>query len=448
MRKEKEMSNVEKVVQANPTKEFFVNMLVRDILLKQAIIELIDNSIDGAKSIRENDEYDGLWIKVIFDEEKFVIEDNCGGIPLDIAANYAFRFGRSQNRETSGKETTGIFGIGMKRALFKIGNNFSIYSKTTTTDFKIDLDVEEWVSKDTKNWDFEFTSYNENMNNDIATTGTRIEVKNLKKEVASELSDVSFQKEVVDHVQRRVGLDIVHGLTIEINNTKLIGNNILMINNDEIKPIKEKYFDDDVEVKILAGIAPRNGTKYLPENAGWYIYCNGRLVVAADKTSLTTWKDMENKSSGVVFHNDYAAFRGCVYFNSSKPEKLPWNTTKTGIDESSFVYLKAREKMLEIFKILKEALDEIKKTTKEQDDGVEESIAIMKGTEMTKDNAESIPTNRELSVRSVKITTEPKVNINYKELKKDADIIKELLNVKSYKEVGEKTFDYFKDMEC
>lgn len=31
-----------KMIKANPTREFFVNMLVRDILLKQAIIELID----------------------------------------------------------------------------------------------------------------------------------------------------------------------------------------------------------------------------------------------------------------------------------------------------------------------------------------------------------------------------------------------------------------------
>ncbi len=76
-------------------------------------------------------------------------------------------------------------------------------------------------------------------------------------------------------------------------------------------------------------------------------------MVAADKTSLTTWKDMENKSSGIVFHHNYAAFRGIVYFSSKHPEQLPWNTTKTGIDETSLVYLRAREKMLEIFKIVK-----------------------------------------------------------------------------------------------
>ena len=43
-----------KMIKANPTREFFVNMLVRDILLKQAIIELIDNSIDGARACLKN----------------------------------------------------------------------------------------------------------------------------------------------------------------------------------------------------------------------------------------------------------------------------------------------------------------------------------------------------------------------------------------------------------
>ena len=49
-----------KMIKANPTREFFVNMLVRDILLKQAIIELIDNSIDGANFIAK-----GLFDKLL-----------------------------------------------------------------------------------------------------------------------------------------------------------------------------------------------------------------------------------------------------------------------------------------------------------------------------------------------------------------------------------------------
>ena len=351
----------EKKVKANPTKEFFVNMLVRDILLKQAIIELIDNSIDGARKIKDNNDFEGLSIEVNFNNEKFSIKDNCGGIPLDVAENYAFRFGRPRTKKVEEAETTGIFGIGMKRALFKLGNFFTINSKTKTTEFEIELDVEKWVADDNTNWDFEIASYKENMNNNICDTGTFIEVTQLHDEIASELATTSFENEVIEHVQRRVGLDIAHGMSIIINGKNLVGNNVALIDNTEIQSIKETYEDNGVNVKILAGIAPREGSKYKPENAGWYIYCNGRLVIAADRTSLTTWKDMENKSSGVTFHNDYAGFRGIVYFTSKYPDRLPWNTTKTGLDETSLLYLRAREKMIEIFKIVKNVLDEIKK---------------------------------------------------------------------------------------
>ena len=41
-------------VHAEPTKDFFISMLTRDLDLQDAIIELIDNSIDGIK--RNGDE--------------------------------------------------------------------------------------------------------------------------------------------------------------------------------------------------------------------------------------------------------------------------------------------------------------------------------------------------------------------------------------------------------
>lgn len=439
---------MDNIVKASPTKEFFVNMLVRDILLKQAIIELIDNSIDGARNVRKNNQYSGLKICVKFDKSKFVIEDNCGGIPLDVASNYAFRFGRPKTVESGNTETTGIFGIGMKRALFKIGNNFSIHSTTKKTEFQLDLDVKEWLKKDDSDWDFSFSSYEENMNNSEEDIGTKIEVTDLNSEIAEELNSEEFEKEVIEHIQRRVGLDIAYGIVIIVNDKTLVGNNISLIDNEEIQPVKEEYQDGEISVKILSGIAPREGKTYPPEKAGWYIYCNGRLVVAADKSSLTTWKDMENKSSGIVFHNNYAGFRGIVYFSSKHPEKLPWNTTKTGLDETSLVYLRAREKMLEIFKIVKNILDDIRKNTGEKDDGIEETIAKMHGTEMTIENVNKVKENRSVSIKNIVVTTTPNVSINYKKPKEEVEELKRILGVKSYREVGEKTFEYYKDAEC
>lgn len=437
-----------RVVHANPTKEFFVKMLVRDIMLKQAIIELIDNSIDGAKKISQKNDYSGLKIEISFDKNRFSIKDNCGGIPLSIAEDYAFRFGRPEAIKNSKTETTGIFGIGMKRSLFKMGNYFTVKSITKETEFLIELDVHKWEKEDDK-WDFEFASYSEGQNNDSNIIGTEIIVENLNKDIASEFSSTDFEKELKAHIERRVGLDIAYGMEIKVNEECLAGNNVIMTNDDKIKPIKEKYKDGEVDVEILCGIAPKEANRNTPEKAGWYIYCNGRLVVAADKTSLTTWRDIENKSSGVAFHNNYAAFRGVVMFNSKTPDKLPWNTTKTGLDETSRVYLQAREKMLEVFKIVRMFIDEIKTNTRNSDDGIEETIEKMETIELTTKNAKDIiKENRKLSIKNVKVIVNPNVTITYKKPKSEVQNMKDILGVSSNKEVGEKTFEYYKDAEC
>ena len=438
------------MVNANPTKEFFVNMLVRDILLKQAIIELIDNSIDGAKGKKKCGDFQGLEICVHFDKRQFSIRDNCGGIPLDVAKDYAFRFGRPKSKEVVETETTGIFGIGMKRALFKMGKYFEVKSATKSSYFEIKLDVEKWMEDDGNNWDFPFEKYQNYINNDVQQIGTEIIVSKLYDEISGEFDALAFEKELIEHVERRVGLDIDNGIQIRINNQLLIGNHIKLVNTDEVKPVKEEYEYNNVKVKILAGVAPKEEKdKYAPENAGWYVYCNGRLIIAADKTSLTTWKDMENKNSGVVFTNSYASFRGSVFFNSNFPERLPWNTTKTGINESSLVYLNAKEKMTEVFKIVKGFIDEVKKNTINNDDGIEETVSQMPAIDLTSRNSNvAVQKNRELSISKIKVTTTPNVTISYKKPRKDVELVKSIIKASSNKEVGEMTFEYFKDAEC
>ena len=237
-----------KMIKANPTREFFVNMLVRDILLKQAIIELIDNSIDGARTIKKDNDFTGLKIAVDFDGDSFCIRDNCGGIPLDVAQEYAFRFGRPKEKETGNNETTGIFGIGMKRALFKLGDYFEIKSKTVTTSFEVKLDVEQWENEESNNWDFPFFSYQENLCNSLESTGTTITVSRLRKEISDDLKSRDFEKELIEHIQRRVGLDIDNGIIIEVNGKKLIGNHVKLVNGEDIQPVKESYIHGNVKV--------------------------------------------------------------------------------------------------------------------------------------------------------------------------------------------------------
>ena len=107
------------IIEGNPTKKFFIEMITRDISIEDAIIDLLDNSIDGANKISPDD-YSKLFVDLTINDTEFSIRDNCGGFSLETAQKYAFRFGRPEEAPKV-KNTVGRFGIGMKRSLFKIG---------------------------------------------------------------------------------------------------------------------------------------------------------------------------------------------------------------------------------------------------------------------------------------------------------------------------------------
>ena len=69
-------------------------MLTKDIELTRAIIDLVDNCIDGARRLRPKGNYKGLYTRIETTKEYFKIVDNCGGISIELACKYAFRFGR------------------------------------------------------------------------------------------------------------------------------------------------------------------------------------------------------------------------------------------------------------------------------------------------------------------------------------------------------------------
>ena len=133
------------IIQGEPTKKFFIEMITRDISIEDAIIDLLDNSIDGANKINQND-YSGLRIELKISDDEFYIKDNCGGFSLETAKKYAFRFGRPDEAPLR-NNTVGRFGIGMKRSLFKIGKKFIVESETNDDHFKVDVDVDEWSQK-------------------------------------------------------------------------------------------------------------------------------------------------------------------------------------------------------------------------------------------------------------------------------------------------------------
>ena len=71
------------------------------------------------KPVRVKKPYEGFKAEIAFDKNSFSISDNCGGIPWDLH-NYAFRMGKDDQNRDDNLPTVGVYGIGMKRAIFKI----------------------------------------------------------------------------------------------------------------------------------------------------------------------------------------------------------------------------------------------------------------------------------------------------------------------------------------
>ena len=51
-------------IKASPTKELFIYMMTRDIPLIRAILDLVDNSVDGATRLQPGGDYSTFWVRI------------------------------------------------------------------------------------------------------------------------------------------------------------------------------------------------------------------------------------------------------------------------------------------------------------------------------------------------------------------------------------------------
>ncbi len=353
---------------AFPAKRFFVDMLTRDIELQDAILDLLDNCLDGAlrsvseNPINQNKEkiYEGFEAKINFDNNNFSIEDNCGGISGKLATEHAFRLGRPNNREGEKIPTIGIYGIGMKRAIFKMGTASEVLSKTKDEQFKVVI-TPEWISDDEK-WELEL----ERTNVDLSHPGVKISVSELREDVSNMFTpDRGFEERLIIAIANHYSLIINKGFKVYVNNeevkpnltTLMIDENAFSDGNNGITPYFYKGESKGVSIKIAVGFYRDLVTddeersilsgKTTTEKAGWTVICNDRVVLHADKTRLTGWGE-----AGVPqYHTQFIGIAGVVIFTSDDAEKLPITTTKRGVDGNSDIYLATKDFMREGMKL-------------------------------------------------------------------------------------------------
>lgn len=338
-----------------PDKNLFIQMLTRDVELVPAILDLWDNSVDGALRFVATGEdghfveksLTGFHIDISVAGDAFSIVDNCGGISLITARDYAFRLGRSKGAP-SVDGAVGSFGVGMKRTLFKMGDNFRVESRSIEGSFALEVDVPQWAALEEDVWAFPFESANAAFAvAEPRDASTSIKVWNPQPTVAAQFEEEGFiarlQREL--EIRRPEAFDL--GIVTRLNGKALSPKRAQLKSSSNFRPLVRRFrTPEDVRVEIHAGLVGGAKEAQLTpddegdadrfighDDAGWYVLANGRVLLAADKTRLTGWGDDTAR-----YHPQFRNFRGYVDIRSNDARNLPWNTSKTGVDESSRVW--------------------------------------------------------------------------------------------------------------
>jgi len=349
-------------VDATPVKAFFVQMLTRDISLHDAILDLLDNCVDGLLrkkgTLAQTKPYKGFSADICFDRDSFSIADNCGGIPWKLH-DYAFRMGRSSPEQSDDLPTLGAYGIGMKRAIFKLGQQCLIWTQHGKDNYEVAI-TPEWLSDDAS-WKIPVSTSEQSM----AADGTSIRVTHLHKGISALFGagKEAFQQELTDRVATNYAFIIDKGFEVRINGQKVKPKPTQLLFADPIgkskqdaaiRPFIYKTEVDGVKVFLAVGFTrpipsvddvqdEQREARYSTVDAGWTVLCNDRAVLYCDRSEMTGWGE-----AGVPnYHTQFIAISGIVEFQSNDPTKLPTTTTKRGIDASSPLYLQIKNKMRE-----------------------------------------------------------------------------------------------------
>lgn len=442
------------VVNALPTKRFFIENIVRDITLEDAILDLVDNSVDSVIRVYDIDvspkllhsevpkpeelHLDGPPLVCIeISDSRFEISDRCGGIDLDHARENVFRFGRI---DTGMKSSLGVYGIGMKRAVFKIGRMIEIESRTQKAGFKVVIDVNQWAVDDSS-WDLPLELLNASRS--LQESGTRITISDLNEETRLRIGDGTLLKRLSNFISSTYSLFLNRFITIDLNGTRITPLPLPIGSSDHLVPGHKEIELDGVQVDLFAGLAPRIDGEWSSDRAGWFVLCNGRLVVSADKTELTGWG-----RPGPTFQPKHRGFVGIAFFFSNDPASLPWTTTKRGLNQESRVYQLARKEMALIARPVLSFLNDMypSETPEEVPErDLAEKLKVMGIDDLVKTSQSTFRSPDTAEIKE-KMKT---VSIQYKANRSDVERIKKKENRPRWSagRVGRHTFHYYIKME-
>ncbi|HTE02392.1 MAG TPA: ATP-binding protein [Mucilaginibacter sp.] len=437
----------EESITVSPTKRLFISILTQDITLEAGILDLIDNSVDSYTRKRYAER---RKIDLIINHKEFSIFDTCGGIQLDILKEQVFRFGSKV--DSLDNPTLGMYGIGLKRSIFKMGDNVKLETHDGEDYSLMNLDVPQWQQNDNV-WDIPFETEKSNLQPNQKPF-TKITISRLHKEIAAQLGSAVFINDLIEKIKKTYCLIIKDHIDVSLNGSLIEPYDLYVPEDENYKPsvIIDHY--NGIDIRIICFIDPSQGTrlKHAINAKGWNVFCNKRLILSNDVTELTGWKggSAEDKSTLPKSHQLFNEFRGMVFLEANNPFNLPLNTSKTQLNTENPSYHYILRLMIKAARPIIDYIYLKKNKQKQEIEAIEEEV----NTPTDNDNYNpqnqaytTFNTNTVFAAPKPNIIISTTVRIGYSVEKEIFEKVRRNLAVKTNKEVGLKTFEYYISME-
>jgi hypothetical protein len=352
---------------------FFAETLTTDVELRDALYDLIDNAIDAARNqIVSNDNYKrdkfGLpsnysefKVFITFSKNEIVISDNCFGIDSETVEGRVFYTGEKSNH----KYGIGHYGIGLKRALLKVGKLFHFETDDGCHFYEADF------SSDILSGDKQNRLTAKKRLSRGGRPGTSFKVSELKIDTVNQVSSREWWNETIELLSLRYSIFVRKGFEIIIKNKCLEPEDEKKIVAALPEIRSPRFFDAKNEIggqelqENFKGVSvfyrvglhskyrflgesgsdknktPRENGRYTKE-FGIYFVCNDRVIVGP------TFEDKYGFTE--TYHSEYGGFLCYVFLVSENPANLPWNTAKTELKVHSPLFIATKKEIKPLVK--------------------------------------------------------------------------------------------------
>jgi hypothetical protein len=179
--------------------------------------------------------------------------------------------------------------------------------------------------------------------------------------------------------------------------------------------------------------------RFLEESpAGWYLFCNDRLLIARDKSHLTGWGE-----AVASYHPQYRQFRGYVFLDGDS-RHMPWTTTKTSVDEDSAVFRAVQSEMFDALQKAVAVMNRLKRERQQRPEGERPAVAAMAAARPAPLN--DLPESRTFVLPKAPPAAPTKTRwIRYTVDRDDFEAVAAEIGTDSAPDVGKETFRFYYD---